>query len=782
MKGKRLDKQQSTYLTSLIETLCDCQFAFIHYIDDLLNSTVYPCQCVLEERAPVEIYHLTADKRFNNSVFLQNNTELEYYFGLPLNTSTGDILGTLCVYKKQIKGLTSTQKSSLNKVAALASDLMEASFSRTQYIQDLSERDKKLVQLFEQAKEPLMTLEPPNWCFSSGNPAALKLFKVRSEEEFIQLGPWAVSPEFQPDGSRSEDKAKTVVMKALAQGSHSFLWTHKSLDGKEFPSSVFLNRIVEGKRQYLHASVKDISEQKQLENKLQNQLAINESILNSSNEGILLVDHKSRKIQSYNNQFLTMWKVPQALMDSYDDNKIINHVLDQLIAPTVFLDIVEKLYQTPHQDSLDTLLFIDDKVIERYSTPYIFDNEVKGRIWFFRDVTEIRAMEKLVNQSSRLASIGQLAAGIGHEINNPLTIIKAYLARIIDKSDQVPAEILKGLNVLMGASKRIENIVTGLRSFANIEKSSLSDTFNLSTLFFELENMLKSMYLNDGVQLEFDYEGLADSTSINGNRGKFEQILINLIANAKDSTEGMKHRVIEVVVKNEFNQVIVSISDNGCGIAEDIKDKIFDPFFTTKEVGKGTGIGLSLVYRFITDEFNGAINVKKSGIGDGCCFDLNLPISLNQQERSNKVKTPSNHPLTTPRIKLTVIIAEDEEHIRELLTDVLTLAGVKVFSCENGALALQEYLNNAPLYDLIISDIKMPIMDGLTLLDEIRSRVDLKQPKFFFTTGGINIDFKNTNNPWIKTIDAYFYKPFNLSDIHNQLEKSFPLAFPKGIQ
>jgi len=93
-----------------------------------------------------------------------------------------------------------------------------------------------------------MSLETPNWCFSSGNPTALKLFKVRSEEEFIELGSWVVSPELQPDDSRSEDKAKAVVMEALAQGIHSFLWTHQSLDVKEFPSSVFLNRLLEGKK------------------------------------------------------------------------------------------------------------------------------------------------------------------------------------------------------------------------------------------------------------------------------------------------------------------------------------------------------------------------------------------------------------------------------------------------------------------------------------------------------------------------------------------------------
>ena len=782
MKGKRLDKKQSAYLISLAETLCDCQTVFIHYIDDLLNSSICPCQLTLEQQAPLEILNLTADIRVNSSVFLKQNIQLNYYFGAPLISSSGEKFGTFCIYKEQKYRLSNTQKSSLIKITALVTDLIETSFTKKKYLKELSVRNKKLVQLFDQAKDPLMTLEPPNWCFSSGNPAALELFKVESEEEFIKLGPWAVSPEFQPDGSRSEDKAKTVVMEALNQGSYSFEWTHQSLDGKVFPSSIFLNRIVEGERQYLHATVKDISEQKQLEDDLKNQLAINERILNSTNEGVLLVDHKSRKIQSYNARFLTMWQIPQLLIDSYDDKKIINHVLDQLASPQLFLDIVEKLYHNPEQQSQDTLLFNDNRVIERYSTPYIFDNEVKGRIWFFRDVTEIRTMEKLVNQSTRLASIGQLAAGIGHEINNPLTIIKGYIAKIIGRGNDLPDEIMDGLSILSSASERIENIVSGLRSFSNLEKSSFSDTFNLGALFFEIENMLKSMYRNDGVQLEFDYKDLASNILIKGNRGKFEQILINLITNAKDSTEGNNIRIINVVVNNDLEQVMVSISDNGCGVANTIKDKIFDPFFTTKEVGKGTGIGLSLVYRFITDEFNGTINLIKSTLDEGSCFKITLPVIFGQQKELQEVTTISNKRVTSSHITLKVIIAEDEEHIRELLTEVLVLAGVEVFCCENGALALQEYINNASRYDLIISDVKMPVMDGLTLLKEVRSRLNLKQPKFFFITGGINVDFDNHQNQLLSTIDGYFYKPFNFSEVHNQLEKLFPAAFPKEIQ
>ena len=102
------------------------------------------------------------------------------------------------------------------------------------------------------------------------------------------------------------------------------------------------------------------------------------------------------------------------------------------------------------------------------------------------------------------------------------------------------------------------------------------------------------------------------------------------------------------------------------------------------------------------------------------------------------------------------------------------IANIEVYCCEDGAQALQEYLNNPAHYDLVISDVKMPVMDGLMLLRKIREQVDLPQPKFFLTTGGINVDFDNTDNELQSMIDGYLYKPFNLNEVHAQIQKMFP--------
>ncbi|MCH2055216.1 MAG: ATP-binding protein [Thalassotalea sp.] len=777
MIRKRLNDKKLSHVISLAKTLCNTQFVYLHLIDELDECEVLPSYQTIEHERGLEINNLRSEERYKHSSFLQQHPNLNYYFGIHLKTSDNKTIASICVYKEHEERLTQSQQASLSNLAELASDLIEGKLSSSSYIEQISVRDKKLVQLFEQAKDPLMTLEPPNWCFTSGNPAALKLFKVESEQHFTQLGPWILSPQYQPDGTLSKEKAKAVVQEALKKGSCSFEWLHQSLDGEEIPCNVFLNRIIEGNKRYLHATVKDISERKSLESNLTNQLAINRGILNSTSEGILLVDHDSRKIQSYNDQFLSMLKIPQALVDTNDDGKIVSHILKQLDNSATFIDTVEYLYQNPHQESQDTLIFKDDRVIERYSTPFICAGIIKGRIWFYRDVTEIRAMEKLVNQSSRLAAIGQLAAGIGHEINNPLTIIEGHISKMTRQNKSISADILESLDIINKASERIKNITSGLRSFAHIEKNTAIERFNLYSLLFEIENMLKGIYSNDRICLEFDYSQLNKAATIEGERGKFEQILINLISNAKDSTEDMTLRVINLVIKSEIQNgcghIIVSILDNGVGVPKEIKDKIFDPFFTTKEVGKGTGIGLSLVYRFVTDEFNGRISLSKSGLGDGSRFDISVPAYCESPVDLDEPLQDQTQKLTIRNETLCVILVDDELTIRELLRDILEVAGFSVICCENGVEALHKYLEDPDAIDLIISDVKMPHMDGPTLLSEVRGKTSLKQPKFFFITGGIDIDFANTCDIWIDTIDGYFYKPFSFSDVLEKIKKSF---------
>jgi len=126
--------------------------------------------------------------------------------------------------------------------------------------------------LYMSSSDAIMTIEPPDWRFASGNPAAIKMFGAKDERAFTSLGPWDVAPEIQPDGQKSGDKSKKMIEKAFVEGSNFFEWTHKKIGGEEFPTTVLLSKVKTGDKDILQATVRNISDQKETEKKLKEKM------------------------------------------------------------------------------------------------------------------------------------------------------------------------------------------------------------------------------------------------------------------------------------------------------------------------------------------------------------------------------------------------------------------------------------------------------------------------------------------------------------------------------
>ncbi|MBY0313964.1 MAG: PAS domain S-box protein [Bdellovibrionales bacterium] len=408
----------------------------------------------------------------------------------------------------------------------------------------------------------------------------------------------------------------------------------------------------------------------------------------------------------------------------------------------------------------------------------IKDFDGKAGVWsIVEDITQKIAQEKeLLYQKqfaahhAKLASIGELAAGVGHEINNPLSIVKGYLSVLekkMEKGSVNQSEVQAYLGKIDVATNRIARIVQGLRTFSRSDATEVSD-FSPIDAIEESFNMLNEIYEKDGIHLKFN-NSVRGQYLIHGNRGKFQQIIMNLVSNAKDATQDKDLRIININIRNEVDKLIIEVDDNGCGFPESLKEKIFDPFFTTKEVNKGTGIGLSLVHSFIK-EMNGGIRVE-SKVHEGSKFTLELPALLASQIQT-QVQTPSPAEANGGvQYKANVILADDDEGIRELLGDLLESMGMRVTAVENGKEALDLYMKHPDNFDLIISDMKMPQLDGPSLLKKLRENEQLKQPKFIFITGGININFEDKDNELNKLIDGYLLKPFTESKVYEILER-----------
>jgi PAS domain S-box-containing protein len=383
----------------------------------------------------------------------------------------------------------------------------------------------------------------------------------------------------------------------------------------------------------------------------------------------------------------------------------------------------------------------------------------------------LEIQRELSQRSAKFASLGQLAAGVGHEINNPLAIIQGMLGMV--KSElSGPGISLPGvfdkLDRIEHAVGRIANIVKGLRTFSRADKEENAD-FNLHDLALETVNILKEIFLKEGVEINFESQN--SSGFLFGNRGRLQQVLVNLLTNAKDATENRFPRKVDLKLREIDKKLIIEVSDNGVGIPTEIQEKIFEPFFTTKAVNKGTGLGLAIAGTIIK-QFDGEIKLS-SEMGVGSTFTLILKAS-----DGNHVSHPK--PETSPDLKpapsnksapLRILVVDDEEDLRDILSFMLIQLGMQVEVAGNGKEALGK-LNSMP-FDLVISDMKMPIMDGIRLLENIRANPDLRTMKFVFITGGVDID-KELLDKISQQSQGLIGKPFRPPQIREKLLELFP--------
>ena len=184
-------------------------------------------------------------------------------------------------------------------IAGIAMNIAE----RKKVQEELKQSQEKYKSLYETSADAIMTLEPPSWKFTSGNPATIRMFKTKDEKEFTSLGPWEVSPEKQPDGQLSSVKAKAMIMKAMKEGSNFFEWTHKRYKGEDFPATVLLTRLEIRGKQFLQATVRDITKLKEEEEEMR----LHNEILRNMSEGIYIVGLNDMKIKYANPLFEKMF-------------------------------------------------------------------------------------------------------------------------------------------------------------------------------------------------------------------------------------------------------------------------------------------------------------------------------------------------------------------------------------------------------------------------------------------------------------------------------------------
>ncbi len=349
--------------------------------------------------------------------------------------------------------------------------------------------------------------------------------------------------------------------------------------------------------------------------------------------------------------------------------------------------------------------------------------EKKLIILSFSEITAMKQREAELSQAQKLEALGKLAAGVAHDFNNVLSIIDGYATIALKRTDK-DDPVHEYVDKIKNAAKRGASLTRQMLTFGR-HKIKIKRSEDLSVLVSSQTDLLKSL-LNPSLKLKVDVE---ERTYVDCMADSISQILMNLVVNARDaiSENGLieisvkkiqaDHKVIQLDgIEQGHNYILLCVSDNGSGIPDDIVNNIFDPFFTTKETDKGTGLGLSMVYGLV-NEMGGIIDVETS-IGQGTSFNIYMPESNKIPERKEMVSTESGD------VNLegyTVLLAEDEDDLREAIASMLEDIGVRVISSTNGNDALLKQDEFEDDIDLLLTDVVMPELDGIKLSEMFKA-------------------------------------------------------------
>ena len=347
---------------------------------------------------------------------------------------------------------------------------------------------------------------------------------------------------------------------------------------------------------------------------------------------------------------------------------------------------------------------------------------ITGGLHVIYDVSEHKILEMQLRQAQKMEAVGQLAAGVAHDFNNMLQIIQGYgeLALI---HGQDGGDLTKDLEKILSATNKASNLTRQLLAFGR-KQVMRPQNLDLNQVIEHLMKMVRRL-IGENILLKIIPGDFTDP--VHGDPGMLEQVILNLCVNARDAMpEGgqlvietkMFHADLKFCRTHDLDQpgkyVLISVSDKGCGIAPENLQHIFDPFFTTKKVGEGTGLGLSVVFGIIK-QHQGVISVF-SEPGLGTTFDIYLPMSGNLLKPEKESET--SKPIVNGNE--TILVAEDEEEVLDLVKRILKKHGYTVLSALDGKEACAIFSEQADSIDLVILDVIMPNMGGKDVYDHIR--------------------------------------------------------------
>jgi signal transduction histidine kinase/HAMP domain-containing protein len=509
--------------------------------------------------------------------------------------------------------------------------------------------------------------------------------------------------------------------------------------------------------QRTQALYEEIEERKLAENNLANSISMLTSTLESTGDGILVVDREKGTIKT-NQKLIDLTALPKDLIEKGSFTEVLEYFAGLVRDPDSLKTKVANIIAEPEIGSFDILELKDGGFFEIYSQPHWERGKCVGRVYSFRDVTEQRRLEENLRQSQKMEAIGQLAGGVAHDFNNILTIINGYGELLLSTIDS-EHPMYRKLVEIKKAGERAAGLTGQLLAFSR-KQVLAPQVLDINSVVTNMQKMLKRLI---GENIAMEIKGSTNLWKIHADKGQIEQVLMNLIVNARDAmpnggtitiqTDNVEIDSQQAKARDGLKPgsfVCLAVSDTGTGMDSNTKARIFEPFFTTKEIGKGTGMGLSTVYGII-NQSEGAITVD-SELGKGTSFTIYLPRAI-ESEITEVNESPQAENLGGDE---TILLVEDDQSVRELAFVSLVERGYTVLEAADAESAIKQSERYGEPIHLLLTDVIMPKTNGCELVEILKhSRPDMK---VLFMSG-------YTDNTIVKQITsresrAFLQKPF----------------------